>query len=150
MRAAQSSRASTRRPGVRASLDSRTRSCGLRRPALEPPTHDATLRCCDGLVVRNERCVDLCAGVTCGALDQCHVVGTCDPSTGACTNPPAADGTLCADGNACTQTDVCTAGACVGSNPVVCAASDACHVAGLCNPAVGVRAATEPRIIAAR
>jgi hypothetical protein len=99
--------------------------------------HDATLRCCDGLVVRNERCVDLCAGVTCGALDQCHVAGTCDPSTGACSNPPIADGTACADGDACTRTDVCTAGVCTGGDPVVCAASDGCHVAGTCEPATG-------------
>src|SRR5207247_9484497 len=48
------------------------------------------------------------------------------------------DGTACNDGNACTQTDTCQAGACVGSNPVVCSASDQCHVAGTCDTATGV------------
>ena len=41
--------------------------------------------------------------VTCTASDQCHVAGTCNPATGACSNPPAPNGTACNDGNACTQ-----------------------------------------------
>jgi hypothetical protein len=41
------------------------------------------------------------------------------------------------DGNACTQTDACVAGACVGSSPVMCVASDDCHVPGTCQPATG-------------
>ncbi|TAK18705.1 MAG: hypothetical protein EPO40_36510 [Myxococcaceae bacterium] len=121
-------------PGDRIAVDG---DCGPTACLPAGAPHDATLRCCDGLVVRDERCVDLCAGVACGAVDQCHVAGTCDPSTGACSNPPIADGTVCADGNACTQTDVCTAGLCTGSNPVVCAAADGCHVAGTCEPATG-------------
>ena len=32
------------------------------------------------------------------------------------------------DGNVCTQTDTCQGGICVGSNPVVCTASDQCHL----------------------
>ncbi len=82
----------------------------------------------------------VCTGsnpITCAASDQCHVAGTCDPSTGACSNPAASDGTTCNDGNACTQVDTCQTGACVGSNPVTCAASDACHVAGICDPTSG-------------
>ncbi len=78
------------------------------------------------------------APVICAALDQCHVAGTCDPSTGTCSNPAAADGTACNDGNACTQTDACQNGVCVGSNPVVCTASDQCHVAGTCDPSTGL------------
>ncbi|MFZ5446836.1 MAG: Ig-like domain-containing protein, partial [Myxococcota bacterium] len=49
----------------------------------------------------------------------------------------AADGTGCDDGNACTRTDTCHAGACVGSNLVVCMAQDQCHLAGTCDPATG-------------
>src|SRR5207247_918898 len=75
--------------------------------------------------------------VVCTASDQCHTAGTCDPATGACTNPAQADGTPCTDGNACTQTDTCAAGVCVGTNPVVCTASDQCHTAGTCDPATG-------------
>src|SRR5207249_1756037 len=75
--------------------------------------------------------------VTCAAADQCHDAGTCNPATGACSNPPKPDGAACNDGNACTQTDACQAGVCTGTNPVVCAAADQCHDAGTCNPATG-------------
>ncbi|MFT7579723.1 MAG: MYXO-CTERM domain-containing protein, partial [Myxococcota bacterium] len=84
-----------------------------------------------------------CEGVVCAASDACHAIGTCDPATGVCSDPPAADGTTCDDGDAQTLDDACTAGACVGvavsrCEGVVCAASDACHVAGTCDPATGV------------
>ncbi len=82
----------------------------------------------------------VCVGasaVVCVASDQCHVAGVCNPASGNCSNPTVSDGTVCSDGNSCTQTDTCQSGACVGSNPVVCTASDQCHVAGACNPATG-------------
>jgi hypothetical protein len=75
--------------------------------------------------------------VTCAAPDQCHTAGTCNSATGLCSNPAKVDGTSCNDGNACTQTDVCQAGTCTGSNPVVCAALDACHEAGSCDSQSG-------------
>lgn len=56
-----------------------------------------------------------CASVVCTALDTCHDVGVCDPSTGACSNPPKADGTTCDDGAACTTNDVCAQGTCSGT-----------------------------------
>lgn len=58
----------------------------------------------------------------------------------ACCSPTCrfrADGTVCNDGDACTRSDQCQAGACVGGNPVVCSATDACHVAGVCNSTTG-------------
>jgi len=62
---------------------------------------------------------DVCVGgtchgapVICQAPDQCHVAGGCDPLTGACTNPPAPNGTACNDGNPCTAGDVCVNGVC--------------------------------------
>jgi hypothetical protein len=58
-----------------------------------------------------------CAGSnpkTCTASDQCHVAGTCDPTTGTCSDPVAANGTACSDGNSCTSNDVCQAGSCAG------------------------------------
>ena len=76
--------------------------------------------------------------MACSASDACHVVGTCDPATGNCSNPAATDGTACDDANACTLTDACVSGACTGSSPVVCAASDACHDVGTCDPATGL------------
>ncbi len=82
----------------------------------------------------------LCTGanpVVCTASDQCHVAGVCNTGTGVCSNPNANNGTTCNDNNACTQTSTCQAGLCTGANPVVCLASDQCHVAGVCNPANG-------------
>ncbi|MBP7127713.1 hypothetical protein KBD49_15240, partial [Myxococcota bacterium] len=75
--------------------------------------------------------------VTCTALDACHVAGLCDPATGVCPDPVAPDGTGCDDGDACTRTDACREGICIGTDPVNCTALDACHVAGLCDPATG-------------
>jgi hypothetical protein len=59
----------------------------------------------------------------------------CGPT--GCVNTPKADGTTCNDGSACTQTDTCQSGQCQGADPVVCTASDPCHVAGTCDPATG-------------
>lgn len=83
----------------------------------------------------------VCSGgdpVSCVAIDQCHEPGTCDKITGACTTPPRANGSGCNDGDGCTQQDTCQAGICVGAQPVVCVALDACHDAGTCAPATGV------------
>ncbi len=81
-----------------------------------------------------------CAGanpVTCTAADQCHVAGVCNPATGVCSAPVAPNGSACNDGNACSQSDTCQTGVCTGANPVTCTPGDACHVAGVCNPATG-------------
>jgi hypothetical protein len=81
---------------------------------------------------------NLCVGITCTPLDQCHDVGTCNPSNGICSNPAKANGSACNDGNSCTQTDTCQTGTCTGGNPVNCTAMDQCHNVGTCNPATGV------------
>jgi MYXO-CTERM domain-containing protein len=44
--------------------------------------------------------------VVCTAADECHAIGTCNPSTGACSNPEQADGTECSVGE-------CRSGDCV-------------------------------------
>jgi len=98
--------------------------------------------CTDGdSCTQTDTCINgSCNGanpVVCTALDQCHVAGTCNPTTGTCSNPVAAEGTVCNDGNSCTQTDSCINGSCTGANPVICTASDQCHVAGICNPTTG-------------
>ena len=83
----------------------------------------------------------ICIGsnpIICNLPDQCHDAGTCDPTSGVCSNPRKADGTTCDDGNSCTQQDNCLSGTCTGSNPVVCTAQDQCHVAGTCNPSSGI------------
>jgi cysteine-rich repeat protein len=76
--------------------------------------------------------------VVCTALDACHAIGVCDQATGLCSNPNQPDNTACNDSNACTQTDQCQAGSCVGSNPVICTALNACHTVGVCDQATGL------------
>jgi ELWxxDGT repeat protein/cysteine-rich repeat protein len=44
----------------------------------------------------------------------------------------------CDDGNPCTRSDTCLGGVCRGSDPVPCAAPDACHADGVCDPATGL------------
>jgi RHS repeat-associated protein len=57
--------------------------------------------------------------------------------------PPSSDctgkqnGALCNDLNRCTQSDTCVNGVCTGGNPVVCAAPDQCHNAGVCQTTTG-------------
>ncbi len=75
--------------------------------------------------------------VVCAVLDQCHDLGTCDPGTGACTNPEKKSGTACNDGDKCTRKDTCQGGRCVGENPVECRAKDQCHDAGVCDSGTG-------------
>ena len=104
---------------------------------------DTTLSCDDGNACTvADHCNEAgeCVGAekTCPTPDQCHLAGTCDASTGACSNQPAPNGTTCTDGNACTQTDTCQSGTCVGGDPVVCSALDQCHDAGTCNTTTGV------------
>lgn len=99
--------------------------------------------CNDGdLCTQTDTCqAGVCTGsnpVVCTPLSQCHVAGTCNPGTGVCSNPTAADGTGCDDGDLCTQTDECVSGACDGLNPVVCTPLDQCHVAGTCDPGTGL------------
>jgi hypothetical protein len=98
--------------------------------------------CDDGnACTRTDTCQGgVCVGsdpIVCTALDGCHEPGTCNPATGACSNPAKPDGSPCDDGNACTQGGSCQAGSCVGAGPVACAPGDECHHPGACNPATG-------------
>jgi hypothetical protein len=57
-----------------------------------------------------------CAGVnpvTCAALDQCHIPGTCNPATGLCSNPNGPDDFPCTEGDPCST---CQAGVCTPLN----------------------------------
>ncbi len=115
-------------------------TCDAATGACSNPVAPNGSQCDDGL-----RCTtdDACSGgacsgspVACTALDPCHLAGTCDPATGACSNPAAPNGAACDDGTPCTTGDVCSGGVCSGS-PVTCSALDQCHVAGTCDPATG-------------
>ena len=90
---------------------------------------------------RSDACQNgTCTGanpVVCTASDQCHNIGTCSPTTGACSNPIRTNGTACDDANACTSGERCQNGSCAAGTAVVCTASDQCHVAGTCSAAAG-------------
>ncbi len=86
-----------------------------------------TGHCVDGVC-----CATACAGGS-GDCQACSIAagaaadGICGPSSG----------NTCNDANACTQSDTCQAGSCVGNSPVVCTASDQCHLAGTCSTSTG-------------
>jgi 6-phosphogluconolactonase (cycloisomerase 2 family) len=115
--------------------DPATGTCGSQPKADGSPCNDANA------CTQSDTCTaGGCVGsnpVVCSALDQCHLAGTCDTASGECSQPVKADASTCNDGDACTRTDTCTAGACLGSNPVVCSAPDQCHDIGTCNPSSG-------------
>lgn len=76
--------------------------------------------CSDANVcTRADACLSgACVGsdpVVCTASDQCHLAGTCNPTTGVCSNPAKANGAACNDGDACSVSDACSAGVCRGS-----------------------------------
>jgi hypothetical protein len=72
--------------------------------------------------------------VVCPFPEACHWFGTCDPSSGVCSTPELADGTVCDDGNPCTEGDTCVAGGCQGQ-PRVCSPNDCNDM--VCNPFTG-------------
>jgi hypothetical protein len=118
-------------------------TCDPATGACSNPAKPDGTACNDGnQCTRSDSCqAGACVGaepVVCPVIDQCSGEGACDPATGTCTAPRKPDGAPCDDGNRCTRTDTCMAGACVGANPVVCAAADQCHTAGTCNPATGI------------
>lgn len=55
-----------------------------------------------------------CYGVVCAPLGTCRAAGACSPTTGACSDPVAPDGTPCADADACTSGETCMSGVCAG------------------------------------
>ena len=103
--------------------------------------------CNDGnLCTQTDSCQNgSCVGqnpVTCTALDQCHDVGVCNPTTGQCSHPAKPNGAGCDDGLFCTVNDACRDGICAGE-PNDCSQltgpclmgicdedADTCHLAG--------------------
>jgi streptogramin lyase len=93
------------------------------------------------LVVGNDAALAFDTGFGCSSAAGCDDGNPCTAdacSDAECLHTAVADGTLCSDGNACTRSDVCQAGACAGSDPVICELPDQCHEAGSCDPASGV------------
>ncbi len=84
---------------------------------------------------------NLCANVTCLASDQCHEAGTCEPTTGLCSDPVLQGSAPCDDGDVTTVNDQCMEGLCVGGDlcaNVTCSVPpDQCHGLGSCHPLTG-------------
>ncbi|MFO0593522.1 MAG: hypothetical protein U0441_38630 [Polyangiaceae bacterium] len=99
-----------------------------------------------GLNLAEDAChsMPVCGALTgmCAAVEkscpasECHLAGTCDPSTGQCNHPAAPNGAPCSDGNACTSGDKCYGGACQPGHAVRngahCDDDDACTQHDIC------------------
>ena len=118
-----------------------TGTCNTLSGVCSNPARANGTSCTDGnACTKTDTCQGgVCTGanpVVCTAVNSCHTAGTCNPSTGGCTNPEKANGTACNDGNACTLTDTCQGGFCFGDNPKVCPAANQCQY-GACNTVNG-------------
>jgi hypothetical protein len=60
--------------------------------------------------------------VVCEPLDDCHLTGVCEPTTGICSNPAAPDGTDCAR-----YSGACSAGVCELFPTLSCSAGSQCQ-----------------------
>ena len=81
--------------------------------------------------------IDLCAGVVCHPLSQCHLPGRCNVLTGRCDPIRKADGLACDDNDATTATDVCRGGVCSGTSKCAACAKLACGCEPECEPTTG-------------
>ena len=109
--------------------------------ALDGTSCDDGRSCTGADTCRNGVCIPDTSTCACGSDLDCPVIAcqsaSCDLASGICSYTNVSNGSTCDDGTACTQADACQDGACVGSDPITCAALDACHVAGTCIPEDG-------------
>jgi hypothetical protein len=79
-------------------------------------------------------------GVCCDSACNAGACDACSVAAGAAVDGTCAllTGQSCEDGNLCTVSDTCEGSICVTGSPKVCVAQDACHAAGVCNPANGL------------
>ena len=108
-----------------------------------PPISDGTpCNVTDDQCVLSASCsLGLCVAaeyVQCIALDQCHVAGVCDKTTGTCSNPSAVSGTHCNIADKCVLQSSCINGSCSAQEFVTCTAYDQCHSVGQCNSDTGL------------
>ena len=115
-----------------------TGSVGKCSPVFDGTSCDDGSVCTSGEACHSGACGRPTSTITCSALDPCHDIGTCDATTGTCSNPPKTDGTSCSDGSACTTGEACHSGTCgAPTSTVTCTALDQCHVAGTCDATTG-------------
>ena len=79
-----------------------------------------------------------CSGqkAVCKAASGCLGVGVCNPASGVCSAPLAADGTPCSDGNGCTVDDACQFGVCLATAVTDCDDGNPCSL-DTCDPQKG-------------
>ncbi len=80
--------------------------------------------------------VDLCVGVDPDDGNPC-TTDACEPTTGAITHEPVADGTPCLDADLCDGSEACQADVCTAGPPLAVDDGNPC-TADACDPATGV------------
>eukprot|EP01060_Flectonema_neradi_P017201 TRINITY_DN2404_c0_g1_i1.p2 TRINITY_DN2404_c0_g1~~TRINITY_DN2404_c0_g1_i1.p2 ORF type:complete len:2416 (+),score=403.52 TRINITY_DN2404_c0_g1_i1:6623-13870(+) len=76
----------------------------------------------------SECCVARCQNVNCLPISDCHAPGTCDPTTGVCTEPIRDDGSIC-ELNGFSGT--CQSGRCISTSASIPCGSTTCTVADI-------------------
>lgn len=112
--------------------------CDTQTGLCSNPNKTDGITCNDGdACTQTDNCqAGVCVGVNpvvCTALDQCHLAGSCNSSTGICSNPLKTNGTSCSDGEGCTVSDSCQNGNCVPGANVDCSALDDQCNTGICS-----------------
>jgi hypothetical protein len=111
-------------------------TCDKLLGCLDPPKPDGTACVDPSKCTTGDACqAGVCAGqpVLCAASDQCHDAGSCDPATGACSNPSKPDNTPCNDNKTCIENEKCVAGVCRGSS-LTCSDGITCTVDSCVEP----------------
>lgn len=93
---------------------------------------------------RNDTCISgTCTGsnpVSCPvptANDTCHTQGTCDTTTGVCSNPSRPNGESCNTFDKCALNPTCSNGVCVGTTFTTCPGANQCQKPGKCISSTG-------------
>jgi len=103
-----------------------------------PGTCNASTGVCSAPTLNAGFCSISGACVASGATNGANTCETCQPAVSTTQYAAVSNGTVCNDGNACDSNDTCQTGICTAGVTVLCGASDACHVAGVCNPTTGL------------
>jgi MYXO-CTERM domain-containing protein len=96
--------------------------------------------CTSGDACMSGTCVAGSTVVVCTASDQCHDVGTCNPTTGVCSNPAKTNGATCDANDLCRGgPDLCINGSCTATGALnTCPSNDSCRNTGTCDPGTGL------------
>jgi hypothetical protein len=124
--------------GSSLSCDNGTCHCGaLGQPCCNDTLCVSDQDLCNGAEACQQGVCVRTAPVTCRALDICHDVGTCDRTSGRCSDPPKPNNTPCTVIGQCSmstcQNGVCTTMGMAGCNDNNVCTQDICGTAGCVN-----------------